>query len=78
MSDTISFTLRHHIQYDVVNATAYEKDIVIAELNGKQVEQQFNSTVEALIWLVEQSTGKDVKVKHYFSGPFKQEKKEDE
>lgn len=68
MSDTTHFTLHHHIQYDIVNATAYERDIIVARLNGEDVEQHFSSVHEALIWLFEKETGKQLKVKHYFSG----------
>ena len=64
----IQFTLHHHIQYDIVNTYPYERDTIIASVNGEAVEQQFNSVTDALIWLFEKETGKQLKVKHYFSG----------
>lgn len=68
LPDIIRFTLHHHIQYDIVNASAYERDTIVAKLYDSTVEQRFNSVPEALIWLFEKETGKQLKVKHYFSG----------
>lgn len=67
-STRVQFTLHHHIQYDIVNTYPYERDTIIASVDGEAVEQQFNSVTEALIWLFEKETGKQLKVKHYFSG----------
>lgn len=67
-NNIIHFTLHHHIQYDIVNASAYERDTIVAKLGDSEVEQRFNSVPEALIWLFEKETGKQLKVKHYFSG----------
>lgn len=67
-NNIIHFTLHHHIQYDIVNASAYERDTIVAKLCDSTVEQHFNSVPEALIWLFEKETGKQLKVKHYFSG----------
>lgn len=68
LPDVVHFTLHHHIQYDIVNASAYERDTIVAKAGDSEVEQRFCSVPEALIWLFEKETGKQLKVKHYFSG----------